>query len=60
LGYLDEFTVGVIDSTGTYRSCRTRDVQYKVDPALNAHVELFPKYTDADVHNLMAYLQTLR
>lgn len=60
LGYLDEFTVGVIDSTGTYRSWRTRDVQYKVDPALNAHVELFPKYSDADVHNLMAYLQTLR
>ena len=60
LGYLDEFTVGVVDSTGTYRSWRTRDVQYKVDPALNAHVELFPKYTDADVHNLMAYLQTLR
>jgi cytochrome c oxidase cbb3-type subunit 3 len=60
LGYLDEFTVGVIDSTGTYRSWRTRDVQYKVDPALNAHVELFSKYTDADVHNLMAYLQTLR
>ena len=60
LGYLDEFTVGVIDSTGTYRSWRTRDVQYKVDQALNAHVELFPKYTDADVHNLMAYLQTLR
>ena len=60
LGYLDEFTVGVIDSTSTYRSWRTRDVQYKVDPALNAHVELFPKYTDADVHNLIAYLQTLR
>ena len=60
LDYLDEFTVGLIDSTGTYRSWRTRDVQYKVDPALNAHVELFPKYTDADVHNLMAYLQTLR
>jgi cytochrome c oxidase cbb3-type subunit 3 len=60
LDYLDEFTVGLVDSTGTYRSWRTRDVQYKVDPALNAHVELFPKYTDVDVHNLMAYLQTLR
>jgi len=60
LAYLDEFTVGLIDSTGSYRSWRTRDVHYKVDPALNAHVELFPKYTDADVHNLMAYLQTLR
>lgn len=60
LDYLDEFTVGVVDSTGTYRSWRTGDVQYKVDPALNAHVEQFSKYTDADIHNLMAYLQTLR
>jgi cytochrome c oxidase cbb3-type subunit III len=60
LAYLDEFTVGLIDSTDAYRSWRIRDVQYKVDPALNAHVEQFPKYTDADVHNLMAYLQTLR
>jgi cytochrome c oxidase cbb3-type subunit 3 len=60
LAYRDEFTIGIIDSTGTYRSWQTRDVQYKLDSALNAHVELFPKYTDADIHNLMAYLQTLR
>jgi cytochrome c oxidase cbb3-type subunit 3 len=60
LDYLDEFTVGLIDSAGAYRSWRTSDVQYKVDPRLNAHVELFSKYTDADIHNLMAYLQTLR
>jgi cytochrome c oxidase cbb3-type subunit III len=60
LDYLDEFTVGLIDATGTYRSWRTGDVQYKVDAPVNAHVELFSKYTDADIHNLMAYLQTLR
>jgi cytochrome c oxidase cbb3-type subunit 3 len=60
LAYLDEFTVGVIDSGGWYKSWRTHDVQYKVDPALNAHAEQFPKYTDSDIHNLMAYLQTLR
>jgi cytochrome c oxidase cbb3-type subunit 3 len=60
LEYLDEFTVGLVDSTGSYRSWRTRDVQYKVDAPVNAHVELFSKYTDDDVHNLMAYLQTLR
>jgi cytochrome c oxidase cbb3-type subunit 3 len=59
LDYLDEFTVGLIDPAGIYRSWRTRDVKYKVDPALDAHVELFSKYTDADIHNLMAYLQTL-
>jgi cytochrome c oxidase cbb3-type subunit III len=60
LRYLDEFTVGLVDETGTYRSWRTSDVQYKVDSPVNAHVELFPKYTDDDIHNLMAYLQTLR
>jgi cytochrome c oxidase cbb3-type subunit 3 len=60
LDYLDEFTVGLIEPTGVYRSWRTSDVKYKVDPGLNAHVELFGKYTDADIHNLMAYLQTLR
>jgi len=26
---------------------------------VDAHVTLFSKYTDADIHNLMAYLQTL-
>ena len=60
LDYLDEFTVGLIDPAGTYRSWRTADVHYKVDAPVNAHVEQFAKYTDADIHNLMAYLQTLR
>jgi cytochrome c oxidase cbb3-type subunit 3 len=60
LEYLDEFTVGLVDSTGAYRSWRTGDVQFKVDRPVDAHVELFSKYTDDDIHNLMAYLQTLR
>jgi len=60
LADLDEFTVALIDSTGSYKSWRTRDVEYKIDPALNAHMDQFPKYTDNDIHNLMAYLQTLR
>lgn len=59
LEYLDEFTVGLIDSAGVYRSWRTTDVKYNVDAPVNAHVELLSKYTDEDVHNLMAYLQTL-
>jgi cytochrome c oxidase cbb3-type subunit 3 len=60
LDYLDEFTVGLIDSTGVYRSWRAADVKYTVDAPVNAHVELFSKYTDADIHNLMKYIQTLR
>lgn len=60
LAYRDEFTIGLIDPAGTYRSWRTSDVQYKIDAPANAHVELFNKYTDDDIHNLMAYLQSLR
>jgi len=60
LAYLDEFTIGLIDSSGSYRSWRTRDVRYKLDAPVSAHVDLFNKYTDDDIHNLMAYLQTLR
>jgi cytochrome c oxidase cbb3-type subunit 3 len=35
-------------------------VKYSVDAPVEAHAEQFSKYTDADIHNLMAYLQTLR
>lgn len=60
LAYLDEFTVGLHDGSGKYRSWPTEDVKYAVDSPVNAHVEQFSKYTDDDIHNLMAYLQTLR
>jgi cytochrome c oxidase cbb3-type subunit 3 len=60
LAYLDEFTVALRDDAGTYRSWRVSDVKYAVDAPVEAHVALFSKYTDDDIHNLMAYLQTLR
>ena len=60
LSYLDEFTVGLIDSNGWYRSWPVRSVKVKVDAPVEAHADLLPKYTDDDIHNLMAYLQTLK
>jgi mono/diheme cytochrome c family protein len=60
LAYHDEFTIALKDSGGIYKSWPVEDVRYKVDSPVNAHVDLFPKYTDDDIHNLMAYLQTLR
>jgi cytochrome c oxidase cbb3-type subunit 3 len=59
VAYLDEFTVALRDDSGTYRSWRVSDVKYAVDAPVEAHVALLSKYTDADIHNLMAYLQTL-
>jgi cytochrome c oxidase cbb3-type subunit III len=60
LAYRDEFTIGLRDSSGWYRSWPVRDVKYTVDAPAEAHAEQLAKYTDADIHNLMAYLQTLR
>lgn len=60
LAYRDEFTVALRDSAGTYRSWATSRVKYTVDSPVDGHVQLFSKYTDDDIHNLMAYLQTLR
>jgi cytochrome c oxidase cbb3-type subunit III len=60
LAYLDEFTVGLKDDGGRYRSWPISSVKYKVDAPAEAHVELLAKYTDDDIHNLMAYLQTLK
>lgn len=60
LAYRDEFTIGLKEHDGTYRSWPTDDVKYTIDSPVDAHVELFSRYTDNDIHNLMAYLQTLR
>jgi cytochrome c oxidase cbb3-type subunit 3 len=60
LAYKDEFNVGMTDAAGWYRSWPTNEVQYKIDAPAGAHIEQFEKYTDRDIHNLMAYLQTLR
>lgn len=60
LAYLDEFTVGLVDASGTYRSWTLPNVKYVLDAPVEAHVKQFPKYTDADIHNLMAYMQTLK
>ena len=58
--YKDEFTIAVKDSTGWYRSFPTSKVKFEVASPAEAHVDLMAKYTDDDIHNLMAYLQTLR
>ena len=60
LAYHDEFTVGLRDGNGVYRSWPASSVKFKVDSPADAHVDQLPKYSDDDIHNLMAYLQTLK
>ncbi len=60
LVHQDEFALALIDGDGWYRSWPIHDVQYQIDMPMKAHVEQLEKYSDQDIHNLMAYLQTLQ
>jgi cytochrome c oxidase cbb3-type subunit 3 len=60
LAYRDEFTIALTDASGWYRSWPANQVRFTVDDPLQAHVEQLGKYTDADIHDVLAYLQTLR
>lgn len=56
----DEFTVAMRDSSKRYRSWSTDRVKFAVDAPAEAHSALLAKYSDSDIHNLMAYLQTMK
>ena len=60
VAYQDEFTIGLKDSAGQYHSWPTKLVQFTVEDPASKHADLLSKYSDDDIHNLMAYLQTLR
>jgi cytochrome c oxidase cbb3-type subunit 3 len=60
LAYRDEFTIALTDPSGAYHAFPVGRVKFIVDDPLQAHVEQLGKYTDADMHNVLAYLQTLR
>ena len=60
LVYQDEFTIGMRDSFGAYHSWPASAITYHVDDPAQAHVTAMSKYTDNDVHNVLAYIQTLK
>jgi cytochrome c oxidase cbb3-type subunit 3 len=61
VAYNDEFTIALRDGDGRYRSWpKTKSLKVQIDAPAEAHAELLSKYTDGDIHNLMAYLQTLK
>jgi cytochrome c oxidase cbb3-type subunit 3 len=60
LAYRDEFTIALTDASGWYRSWPADRVRFSVDDPLDAHRAQLGKYTDNDMHDVLAYLQTLR
>jgi len=59
LAYRDEFTIALIDASGWQRSWPTSQVTFTVNDPLQAHIDQLARYTDADIHDVLAYLQTL-
>jgi cytochrome c oxidase cbb3-type subunit 3 len=60
LAYRDEFTIALTDAGGWYRAWPVRQVKFQINDPLQAHVDQLGKYTDGDMHDVLAYLQTLR
>ena len=60
LAFRNEFTIALRDASGWYHSWPARSVKVTVDNPLDAHSNQIPKYTDGDMHDVLAYLQTLK
>ncbi len=62
LDHLSAFVVALRDSDGTYRSFARRGEIPKVvvTNPLQWHADMLPKWQDTDIHNLTAYLVTLK
>jgi cytochrome c oxidase cbb3-type subunit 3 len=62
LDHISAFVVALREPDGTYRSFARRDSIPKVvvTNPLQWHIDMLPKWRDSDIHNLTAYLVTLK
>ncbi len=58
---MDDFDVSLRDSAGQYRTFqRTPDLKVDKNDPYAAHVALLDRYTDQNIHDVVAYLETLK
>jgi cytochrome c oxidase cbb3-type subunit 3 len=60
VAYRDEFNIAITDASGYYRSWPATKVKVTINNPLDAHIAQLGKYTNDDLHNVLAYLQTLK
>ena len=61
LDYLDDFEIGLRDAAGEYHAfTRGPAVTMVVRDPLEAHEKQMKTFQDADLHNVLAYLETLK
>jgi cytochrome c oxidase cbb3-type subunit III len=56
----DEFSVAVLDPLGARQTYSKDKVKVKIEDPMSAHFAQLEKYTDAEMHNVFAYVQTLK
>jgi cytochrome c oxidase cbb3-type subunit 3 len=56
----DEFTITVLDPAGARQTFSRSAVKFKIDDPMSAHFDQLGKYTDKDMHDVFAYLDTLK
>ncbi len=58
--YADEFVVALRDSNQWLHTWQRKNVQVQVSDPLAAHEKLLQNYSDKNVHDLFAYLETMK
>ena len=58
---LDDFNVALRDGQGNYRSFKiTSELKVVKHDPYAMHIALLDQYTDKDMHNIVAYLESLK
>lgn len=60
VAHSDDFVIAVRDTSGWYRSFSRSQVKVELQDPLEAHRALLDRITPADLHNLFAYLESLK
>ena len=60
LKQMDDLNISMVDAGGNYHSWPVSAVKVEVEDRLAGHRALIEKYSDADIHNVTAYLVTLK
>jgi mono/diheme cytochrome c family protein len=60
---IDDFSVALTEPSGVYHSWlfdAEKGINVQVHDPLKEHLDLLKQYTNADMHNILAYLETLK
>lgn len=60
VAHVDDFEIALRDGSGWYRSFYREQVKVELQDPLAAHREMLGKLSQADMHNVFAYLETLK